>query len=602
MFYDYELGRASYESPSGRIEGELTLKRQYRIEKGKLLLMFDSNIAVRDNILQDILAESAGNRMKTIVTTIQREQNRAIRYEGKRVVAVQGPAGSGKTSIALHRAAYLLYRYRNNLKADNICLLTPNGAFSDYISAVLPELGEENLQSVTLAGLARKILGGLYRKYESYAEMTEWLLTGKGTVGLGSRWESMCFKSSKRFVAVLERFVQDFESKIMQFEDIRIGNVVFASKEELEELFHVSYRYMPLAKRLSRMEIVVTTRIREYERRRRQEVMKEFIDGEEYLDNTEIKALSRIRVTRELEKVMQNTKNMLSVNISRLYRMLFEYSAVWDSCGEVLSDDIRKVTISALDQGVLFYEDQAPILYMMALLGMIEPDRRIRHVIIDEAQDYSAVAYKLFSLLYFHCNITLLGDINQNINTATGIGSLKSAGELIDPESFEYIELDKSYRSTLEIMEFASRIVPSGIKPFGRHGKAPEIVTAGTVKELCSLMTEYIRGVKGENYRSIAVVSRTLEGCRQIFEYLGADLPAHLIKDGDEEIPRGIAVMPSYLTKGLEFDAVIAAVLSKDEYTMAEDHLFYTVCTRALHRLGIFALEGAGVLDRFKKE
>lgn len=602
MFYDYELGRASYECPLGTIEGKLTLKRQYRIEKGQLLLMFDNTIAIDDNILQDILAGSASNRMKTIVNTIQREQNRAIRYEGKRVIAVQGPAGSGKTSIALHRAAYLLYHHRNNLKAENICLFTPNGTFAKYISTVLPELGEGELHCITLTGLVQNKLGNLYNKYESYSEMMEWQLlslrdTNRFENRFEARLESIRFKTSGKFISVLEKFVEVLENKIIIFEDIIINDTVFADKKELEELFHDSYHHMPIAKRLSRMEIRVIERVNEYEKQRRQEKIKELSSNPEYIDNAEINAKSRFIVTQELENVKSKVKNMLSINIADLYRMLFEDNILWNSCGGILSEEARMNTVNALEQNLLYHEDQAPILYLGLLLGTVDADNEIRHLIIDEAQDYSEVAYKLFSRIYFNCNITILGDLHQNISPISGIGSLQSAAKLIDAESFEYIELDKSYRSTMEIVEFASRIIPTKVTPYGRNGKYPDIKILSNLEELCSLITNDIKDFKEEGYHSIAVICRTSGNCRKVYKHLGKDLSASLIVNGEEEIPSGVVVIPSYLSKGIEFDVVITVVLSIDEYTSKEDRLFYTVCTRALHRLNIYTVEHAKILD-----
>jgi DNA helicase-2/ATP-dependent DNA helicase PcrA len=599
MFYDFEPGRALYECPTGYIEGELTLKRQYRIEKSQLLLMFDSAIAIQDNILQDILAQSASNRMKTIVSTIQKEQNRIIRYEGKRVLAVQGPAGGGKTSIALHRAAYLLYHHRKNIKSNNIRLFTPNGTFAKYISSVLPELGEEEIPCVTLAGLAQGILGDLFKKYESYGEMMEWQLSQKHAGGLGSRFESICFKTTKRFSAVLEQFVEVFENNIIFFNDIRSGDAVFADKKELEELFHKSYHYMPIAKRLSLMETRVTARIKEYEKQRQQEIIKELSNNGEYTDDGEIKARSFLMVRSELEQVKREIKKMLSLDITGLYRMLFENLAVWDSCGGVLSEGARKFTVDTLGLDILYFEDQASILYLMFLLGMIDPDKETQHVIIDEAQDYSEVTFKLFSRLYPQCSITLLGDLSQNINPLSGIGSLQYAGEILAAGDFEYFELDKSYRSTVEIMELASRVVPSNISFFGRNGKAPTIATSESIDKLCELITNFIREMQTEEFRSIAVICRTLSRCNQVHTCLHKNnLPINLVENGDDEIPLGVVVIPSYFAKGLEFDAVIAVVSSVDEYLSDENQLFYTVCTRALHRLVVCSVEKAGILKK----
>lgn len=598
IFYDYEPGRARYECPSGYIEGELFLKRQYRIEKGHLLLVFDSSIAIEDSILQDILAGSADNQMKTIVSTIQREQNLAIRCEGKRVLAVQGPAGSGKTSIALHRAAYLLYRHRNTIKAENIRLFTPNGIFAQYISSVLPELGEDELPCSTLVGLVQSILGSLFIKYETYAEMIEWQLTYKYTASHKNRWESICCKASKGFTSVLERLVEAYENHIICFNDIRNGDIVFAAKEELEELFYSSYRYMPIAKRLSRMELLVTTRMKEFEKQREREKMEELAESGEYMDTSEIKARSHLITTREMEKVKKETESMLTIEIAALYRRLFEDDAVWNTCGGALSVEARRMTAQALTQGILYYEDQAPILYLMSLLGMMDADKETKHVIIDEAQDYSAVAYTLFSRLYPNCGITLLGDLCQSIHPASGVGSLQYAGELLDSKSLEYLEMNKSYRSTVEIMEFASRILPSQAVPFGRHGKAPEIVTAKTTSELYNLISRWIGDANQKSYRSVAVICRTVKDCHELYGYLEKDLPINLITSGEEEMPSGVVIIPSYLSKGLEFDAVAAVVLSADEYTQDEDQLLYTVCTRALHRLEIFTVEEAEILNK----
>lgn len=646
MFYDYEPGRASYKSPSGYIEGELTLKRQYRIENGQLLLMFDSAIPIEDEILQEILASNTNNRMKIIVSTIQKEQNKAIRYEGKRVLAVQGPAGCGKTSIALHRAAYMLYHHRDNLKSENIYLFTPNGVFAKYVSTVLPDLGEDELNCVTLSKLTQKILGDVFKRYESYAEMMEWQLSQKNLGGLGYRGESIRYKTSKEFAAVLERFVEILENKVMQFRDIKCGDVVFAKKEELEELFHNSYRHMPIVRRLARMKMLVARRMEEYKNKKQEKIMETLSKSTEYYSPSEMKILSRIKVIRELEGTKKEVKEMLSVNIAKDYRMLFEDDTIWNLCGGNLSEEARRFTIEALENGILYYEDQPPILYLMALLGMIKGSDEIKHVIIDEAQDYSEVAFKLFSKLYSSCTITLLGDINQNISPVSGIGSLKYAGELIDPDNFEYIELDKSYRSTVEIMEFASRIIDSKVIPYGRNGKVPEILTAGTAEAVCGLIGEHIKKMKEENYRMIAVICRTLSDCCKVYEYLGGsnscgcshkescgdgychednhechcdvqedvsgdgsqgkgqgkdikvDVPVNLIVHEDDEFPAGVIVIPSYLAKGLEFDAVIAAVLSEDEYITDEDQLFYTVCTRALHRLVVCSVENAGILKK----
>jgi DNA helicase-2/ATP-dependent DNA helicase PcrA len=236
----------------------------------------------------------------------------------------------------------------------------------------------------------------------------------------------------------------------------------------------------------------------------------------------------------------------------------------------------------------------------MILLGMVEADKETKHVIIDEAQDYSYISYKLFSKLYLNCGITLLGDACQNISPTTGIGNLQLAGELLDSNNFEYIELHNSYRSTIEIMEFASQILNPKVIPFGRHGRVPKIMTSATKDGVCSLITDCISDTLRDNFCTIAIICQTLSDCQYVYRHFEKGLSVKLIESENDEINKGIIVIPSYLAKGLEFDSVIAVVLSVNEYMFEEDQLFYTVCTRALHRLEVCSIKGAGILEKLK--
>lgn len=595
IFYDYEPGRVMYESPSGIINGELFLKRQYRIEKGHLIIMFDSNISIDDNILQDILAQSSNNKMKTIVSTIQREQNRAIRYEGKRIMVVQGPAGSGKTSIALHRAAYLLYRYKDNIKSENILLYTPNTAFIEYISSVLPELGEEELKCITLVNYAKKILGAKINKYESYSEMMEWKLANSN--GQSNRFKTSKFKASKEFVDLLERFLELYEKEIISFEDIRNKDYIFMKKGEIEELFYETFKLMPVYKRLLRIKNIISIKIAEYEKVMRKNVSAELADDSQYISNSERNAVSRIKIKKDIKNTVDNIDELFSINIIDIYIKLFKESYKWGYFENLLSDKAVSDSLNSLENNILFYEDQAPILYLMVSLGMIDSDRNIKHIIIDEAQDYSVIAFKLFSKLYNDCNITILGDVNQNINSLHGIGSLELTGAIMDKENYEYIVLNKSYRSTLEIMNFASKILPANTVPYGRNGQEPAVIIKNNHQDLCQEIIEHIKNLE-KKYNSIAVICRTLADCNILISYFADNINARLINSGDEEILAGINIMPSYLSKGMEFDVVIATILFENDYICNEDELFYTVCTRALHVLDIYALENTKILKK----
>ena len=262
-----------------------------------------------------------------------------------------------------------------------------------------------------------------------------------------------------------------------------------------------------------------------------------------------------------------------------------------------MPSDIVKFTLEALDDGLLLYEDQAPMLYMMSLLGMIEPDKKTKHVIIDEAQDYSEAMYKFLFDLYSDSNIAILGDPRQNINSYGSIGDLKKLKNILN-NNLDFLTLSKSYRSTQEISEFASHIIKSDYEFFGRHGMEPTIISSNTLDELAKSVTDYLNNIQSDDFNRIAVICRSAKDCRQIYDKIKDDLDAELITESNEQIPSGIIIIPSYLTKGLEFDLVAVVISSIDDYTFDEDTLLYTVCTRALHRLDIFAIKGAKILDK----
>ena len=596
MFYDFETGKAQYSCPGGLVEGELTLKRQYRIENGIMKLMFDSSIAIEDEILQEILAGSSDNRMKTIVTTIQREQNRAIRSGITRVLAVQGPAGSGKTSVALHRAAYLLYRYRDNLEVNNLLLYTPNNMFSNYISSVLPHLGEDEIPCSTLTGLAIKHLSDRFHTFGTYSMMIEEQLIYNENLlkqepekkpepvlesdpdnkaKQSEMFKTMNVKASKTFAKDLEILVNTFQDSIISFEDVRFNDIIFMAEEELEELFKVTFRHMPIVPRFSRIISIIEERIWNYEKELYKLKVEDIANSGVHVNEKEIRARARMAVTEDIEPIRRKMQKMLSVDVVSLY--------------SVLCKDYK-------DNGTLEYIDQAPLLYLMILLGSISRDNIVKHLIIDEAQDYSEMAFCLFSKLYSDCGITLLGDFRQNINPVFGIGDLKAAAILLGEKPIDYIELDKSYRSTVEIMEYASRVADFSCMPFGRNGRVPEVTAFRTDTELIRILFEKVDNVKETGCKSVAIICRTLTASKHVHAIINKMSDLYFIEDGEADIKEGIAVIPSYLSKGLEFDAVILVLTRDTDYKDNERQLFYTVCTRALHRLSIVALEGSWVL------
>lgn len=430
MFYDYEVGKAGYTCPEGLINGNLTLKRQYKINNGKLEYMFDSNIKIDDEMLQDILAKSSDSKMKAIVTTIQREQNQIIRNEEYKNLIVQGPAGSGKTSVALHRIAYLLYKHREKILPQNILIFSPNNIFNDYISDVLPQLGEDNMSQTTFKEYMHKALGNEIIK-EEYCEMMEYILDSKKEDIYKERVKSIKFKSSKQFISILKEYVNYLESVNRKFRDIVFKDNLIISAKEIEELFFMDYRNMPLKRRLEKLRERILYLLEPYEKGRMGEVTKDIKEYDNYVDDEEIIKQSKSIVKNEIEKIHSEIYEMTEFNIIDIYKKLFENIEYFSKISNIEYDkeDINEVkiyTLEMLKYKKINYEDQHVLLYLKGALGDILKISEIKYVIIDEAQDYTPLQYEILYNLFRNANITILGDLNQSINPFMNLGNYEN--------------------------------------------------------------------------------------------------------------------------------------------------------------------------------
>lgn len=323
MFYDYEIGQAEFKCPEGIVEGELTLKRQYKINNGKIEYMFDSNLKIDDEVLQDILSKSTDTKMKGIVTTIQREQNKVIRNEEYRNLIVQGPAGSGKTSVALHRIAYLLYKHRDKITPKNIVIFSPNDIFNEYISDVLPELGEDNMCQTTFKEYMHKALGAGLSK-ENYSEMMEYILASKKEADYQIRINNIKFKSSMEFIDILKRYVTFMEKEDTNFKNIKFRGNLIISSQDLEELFYKDYVKLPRKRRLQKIRERILFLLKPYEEQRIEEVANELKDSGSYLDKAEIIEHSTAMVKNELKEIYHEINRMTKFDLMGIYKKLFE--------------------------------------------------------------------------------------------------------------------------------------------------------------------------------------------------------------------------------------------------------------------------------------
>jgi DNA helicase-2/ATP-dependent DNA helicase PcrA len=595
MFYDYEIGEAEFKCPEGIVQGNLTLKRQYKINTGKIEYMFDSNLKIDDEILQDILSKSTDNKMKAIVTTIQRDQNKVIRNEEYKNLIVQGPAGSGKTSVALHRIAYLLYRHRDKITPQNIVIFSPNEIFNDYISNVLPQLGEDNMSQTTFKEYMHKALGRELIK-ENYCDMMEYILASKKDSMYRKRINSIKHKSSVEFIGVLKKYVTYVENTDRNFKDIIIRGEVIISAKELQELFNKDYVQLPLKKRLQKIKERILFIIEPYEKRWIEEAANELRNSGDYIDNVEIMELSIAKVKNEMRDINSEINRMTEFDLIDIYKKLFvELELFSESTNpeycENKTDEIKSYTLESLKTGILNYEDQPPLLYLKGALGDLPKTSDIKYVIIDEAQDYTPLQYEIFYQLFNHANITALGDLNQSINPYMNVGNYANISHIFPQNNTCIINLTKSYRSTMEITKFSRRLLNKELTDECVERSGEEPLTLGFTSEeaIKERLLQDIVLYKEKGYKSIGIITRTVEEANGVYNFLKDKAHVKAILKDDDEYVSDALVIPAYLAKGLEFDVVLIYNTGNENYCSEEERLLlYTACTRALHNLCIY--------------
>lgn len=618
LYYDFSPGPAHYHTLEGTIKGEMELKRQFIIRSSEIKAMFDTGVTIGDEMLQEVLGNNANAQMKSIVATIQREQNQIIRNEQSRVLIVQGVAGSGKTSAGLQRVAYLLYRYRDTLKSENIMLFSPNPLFNSYVATVLPELGEENMQQATFMEYLNHRIGKEFDVEDPFAQM-EYLLNEDKHKDYKTRVAGIRYKASLDFKKVIDQYANELSTKGMLFKDLLFRGEVIISNEEIHDYFYTLDSSYSIPNRL---ELVRGWLLRELKRKVRRERSKswvedeiQYLEKEDYLevynqmqkqnrftDNTfddfdqEQKILAEMVVKEKFKPLFSRVKKLKFVDMLSVYRQLFEQGI---NKREILLDGwagVCSLTIDTLSKGEISYEDATPFVYLQDLIEGRKSSTGIRHIFIDEAQDYSPFQFAFIERLFPYSKLTLLGDFNQAIfSGATGSATVLTDLSIADEET-ETIVLNKTYRSTREIVEFTSSLIEGGekIEPFNRAGGKPSLKETNK-SSLHGLIKEKITDFRAKGYKTIAVICRTEAESRGIYRDLKNEVSLNLIEKGTISYEQGILVIPSYLAKGIEFDAVI--VYDSSQYKKeSEKKLLYTVCTRAMHELYLFASEGVSPL------
>jgi DNA helicase II / ATP-dependent DNA helicase PcrA len=537
MFYDFELGDAWYETPSGRIHGEIALKRQYRIRDGQMEFMIENAVNIQDDILQKELSKSSDDKMKNIVATIQRDQNAVIRNETSQVMIIQGVAGSGKTSIALHRIAFLLYRFRETIAAKDILIISPNKVFADYISSVLPELGEEQIPEMVMEELAADLLENKYR-FQSFFQQVSALLNRNDAAFI----ERIRFKSSFEFLSKLNQYIIYLENSFFNPTEIRVAGIVIPFPFILERF--KAYHRIPLLKRIP-------------------EVVKD-------LQNYVRDSLRRKLNGAEKRQIWEALPGMFKMNNAfDLYRDFYKWQ--------------RNEGLFTLGPGgMLEYADVFPLIYCKMRLEGIAAYDHVRHLLVDEMQDYTPVQYAVLSRL-FKCKKTILGDVSQTVNPH----SASSAERIhqVFPQA-DTVKLFRSYRSTWEITEFAQRISRNpDLIAMERHGAPPEINGFQNNTEEIEALKKLISRFRATDHQSLGVICKTSQQAEFVHEHLHAG-DVHLLTPESTSFREGVIITTVHLSKGLEFDEVVIPFASDRNYhTDVDKSLLYIACTRAMHQL-----------------
>ncbi|WP_249869553.1 RNA polymerase recycling motor HelD [Oceanobacillus saliphilus] len=598
LYYDYSPGKASYRTHETTITGEMTLKRQFIIRNGLIEGMFDTGVTIGDEMLKQALGNNASTTMKSIVATIQKEQNQIIRNERSSLLVVQGVAGSGKTSAALQRIAYLMYRYREDLNVDNVMLFSPNPLFSSYISNVLPELGETNVRQTTFLDFIKERIVGNFT-VESPFEQMEYVLTEEKSKDYTTRMKSMDYLASLAFKDRVDHFVESINEAGLQFKQIAFRGKTIVSKQQIYDYFYALGEEIAIPNKL---ELVSKWLLEEIRTQQKLELTKdwvmeqvELLDKEDYTNayhqsedreawttvQDEEKILRSNMVKRVFAPLKKRVRNLEFVHIPATYQALF---TEWDS-GNAPQDwqEISKHIAAQLKERYLTWENATPYLYFQGRILGDNADRAVRQMIIDEAQDYSAFQFAYMRHIFPYTRMTLLGDINQAIYTNT---TKENPLMPTDKEvTQERITLTKSYRSTKQIVEFTKYFAPGGdmIEPFNREGSKPVLIHDD---DLTGTLLPCVEEFMKEGYETTAIICKTLSESDEIADILKGKVAFNQINEETYAFEKGLLILPVYLAKGIEFDAVIIPNVSGTHYGKEADRtLFYTACTRAMHAL-----------------
>lgn len=620
LYYEGRLGNASYTCLDGEIKGDIKLKRQYTIEKGELKEIFDVDITTNDDFLQAALGSNKDNRLKDIVSTIQAEQNRVIRADMWNPLIVQGAAGGGKTTIALHRIAYLMYNHEKTISPKDFMIIAPNRFFLSYISDVLPELGVENVTQTTFEDLAFEVIGKKLKLNEPHEKLSTIIenYSSKDSNRSNNLIKSSTFKSSLEFKDMIQKYINLLENNFIPKIDFKIHDFVLFSYKELNRQFLYEYSNLPFMKRINEIKKSLVNKVK-YEKNK-------ILDHVEYQYDIKINTVrdQMPDCPKRREKIifLADERDNLLLNIKKgLKTMIRDYiskittTSVLDYYTDFLSSlekftentsfnetmkYLKDYSLNNLLDKTVEMEDLSPIMYLKLSIFGLEDKISLKHVVIDEAQDFSLFQLFMLKKIINSGSFTILGDLCQGIYSYRGINDWNDISKYIFAQnSSTHLSLEQSYRTTVEIMNAASSVIGSlndprlpKAKPVIRHGDEVIVYEKNSLKEIAADIENRIIEMKEQNYKSMAVICKTLKECLELKKLLKQDKNISVITGKEKDYSGGVVIIPSYLVKGLEFDIVIVANASKENYTERDldVKLLYVAMTRPLHKLYIYSV------------
>ena len=577
MFYDYEAGRAEYIAPKGIITGDINLKRQYKINDGTMEYMFESDLVIDDEILQEQLSKATSDKMKNIVATIQKEQNAIIRDEKSDVLIIQGVAGSGKTSIALHRVAYLLYRLKDKIYSEDMMIISPNKVFSDYISNVLPELGEDQILQMTFDNIAEHELDPICEYQNFYSQISELLENYDSNL-----IERIKFKSTNEFLDKINEYIDYLEQTNFIPENFtyvqdendgyNLARTFEISEYYLKDRF-IAYKRFPAMKRL---DMII------------EEIIDKIMD---FYDIKETK-IKKIQIKNKIYSMFKDSKDILKI-YSDMYKFI-KAEKMYVPQKIKLNRTIKTIKgekVQKVERYLIAYDDIAPLLYLKSMIFGVDSFLYVKHLLVDEMQDYSPVHYAFFNKL-FVCKKTILGDVNQLVNPFNRESSQEKISDIYEKmprTKVTNMSLYKSYRSTTEITDFARKIIPNNdLQVVERHGDEPDFIKCTSLEDEAEKIVKLTKEYAERGFKSNGIICKTDKQAEKLYNILKSkpDFDIALLTVKSEKFDNKLIITTAYLAKGLEFDCVILPDTDKNNYKNEIDRqMIYIGITRALHKL-----------------